>query len=174
VILAESIEKVLTYVDRVSEWVGKATSYLILLLTAVISYEVVLRYGFNAPTIWAQETSTYIFGAFFMLGGAYVMRHEGHVRVDIVYSRLSPRGRAIVDIITFPIFFFLFLGILVMEGTRMAVWSWSIWEHTQSPWSPPIYPLKTVIPVAALMLFLQGAARYIRDILFLVKNRSSQ
>jgi TRAP-type mannitol/chloroaromatic compound transport system permease small subunit len=171
VISEERIEKVLIYIDQVSEWTGKATSYLILLLTGVITYEVVLRYGFNAPTIWAQETSTYIFGAFFMLGGAYVMHHDGHVRVDIIYSRLSPRGRAITDLITFPIFFFLFLGILVIEGTNMAIWSWSIWEHTQSPWSPPIYPLKTVIPVAALLLVLQGAARYIRDVLVLVKNR---
>jgi TRAP-type mannitol/chloroaromatic compound transport system permease small subunit len=168
---ADSIEKALSHIDRVSEWTGKATSYLILLLTAVITYEVVLRYGFNSPTIWAQETSTYIFGAFFMLGGAYVMRHDGHVRVDIIYSRLSPRRRAIVDLITFPIFFFLFLGILVTEGTGMAIWSWTIWEHTQSPWSPPIYPLKTVIPVAALLLLLQGIARYIRDIMVLVKNR---
>lgn len=171
---AEKIEKVLTYVDWVSEWTGKATSYLILLLTAVITYEVVLRYAFNAPTIWAQETSTYIFGAFFMLGGAFVMRHDGHVRVDIIYARLSPRDKAIVDLITFPIFFFLFLGILVTEGTKMAIWSWTIWERTQSPWSPPIYPLKTVIPVAALLLLLQGTARYIRDVLILVKNRRSR
>lgn len=167
-ISAEKLEKVLTYIDLVSEWTGKAASYLVLLLTAAISYEVVARYAFNAPTLWAQEVSTYLFGSFFMLGGAYVMRHDGHVRVDMVYSRLSSRRKAIVDLVTFPIFFFLFVGVLVWEGSKMAIWSWSIWEHTQSPWSPPIYPLKTVIPVAALLLLLQGIARYVQDILLLI------
>jgi TRAP-type mannitol/chloroaromatic compound transport system permease small subunit len=171
VISAEKLEKVLTYIDLVSEWTGKATSYLVLVLTGTVTYEVVCRYAFNAPTIWAQESSTYLYGAFFMLGGAYVLLHDGHVRVDIFYSRLSQRGKAIVDLITFPVFFFLFVGILVWEGGKMAIWSWSIWEHTQSPWSPPIYPLKTVIPVASLLLFLQGLARYIRDIRFLVNER---
>jgi len=131
----------------------------------------VCRYVFDAPTIWAQETSTFLYGAFFMLGGAYVFLIDGHVRVDIFYTRFSRRGKAIVDLITFPIFLFLFLGILVWEGGKMAIWSWSIWEHTQSPWSPPIYPLKTVIPVASLLLLLQGIARYVRDLLFLVKER---
>ena len=170
-ISAEKLEKVLTYIDLVSEWTGKATSYLVLLLMAAISYEVVCRYVFSAPTLWAQEVGTYLYGAFFMLGGAYVMWKDGHVRVDVLYSRLSPKGRVIVDLITFPFFFFLFVGILVWEGGKMAIWSWSIWEHTQSPWSPPIYPLKTVIPVASLLLLLQGLARYVRDIRFLFQER---
>ena len=172
-ISAEKLEKALRYVDRVSEWTGKATSYLVLLLTMAICYEVVCRYVFDAPTLWAQEVSTYLFGAFFMLGGAYVMWKDGHVRVDIVYGRLSERGKAIVDLITFPIFFFLFMGILVWEGGKMAIWSWSIWEHTQSPWSPPIYPLKTIIPLAALLLLLQGARRFIDDILIIMHKRIS-
>ena len=167
----EKLGKVLKFVDGMSEWTGKAASYLVLLLTAAISYEVVARYVFNAPTLWAQEVATYLYGSFFMLGGAYVMRHDGHVRVDIFYSRLSSRGKAIIDLITFPVFFFLFVGVLVWEGSNMAIWSWSIWEHTQSPWSPPIYPLKTVIPVAALLLLLQGIARYVHDILLLIGER---
>lgn len=167
------LDKLLKRIDRMSEWTGKATSYLVLLLTTAISYEVVCRYVFDAPTLWAQEVSTYLFGAFFMLGGAYVMWKDGHVRVDIVYGRLSERGKAIVDLITFPIFFFLFMGILVWEGGKMAIWSWSIWEHTQSPWSPPIYPLKTIIPLAALLLLLQGARRFIQTILIIMHKRRS-
>lgn len=167
----EKIDGLLKFIDRMSGWTGRATSYLVLLLSGVVMYEVVCRYVFNAPTIWAQETSTFLYGAFFMLGGAYVFLIDGHVRVDIFYTRLSRRGKAIVDLISFPIFFFLFIGILVWEGGKMAIWSWSIWEHTQSPWSPPIYPLKTVIPVAALLLLLQGIARYVRDVLFMINER---
>ncbi|MGQ9694261.1 MAG: TRAP transporter small permease subunit [Thermodesulfobacteriota bacterium] len=164
----------LSFVDKLSEWTGKVTSYLVLLLTGTISYEVICRYALNAPTLWAQEVSTYIYGSFFMLGGAYVMLKDGHVRVDIFYSRLSTRGKAIIDLISFPIFFFLFIGILVWEGSKMAIWSWSIWEHTQSPWSPPIYPLKTVIPVAALLLLIQGLKRYILSIQMLLGGRRSK
>lgn len=161
----------LSFIDKMSEWTGKATSYLVLLLTGAISYEVVSRYIFNAPTLWAQEVSTYIYGTFFMMGGAYVMLKDNHVRVDILYTHLSPKGKAIVDLITFPLFFFLFVGILVWEGSKMAIWSWSIWEHTQSPWSPPIYPLKTVIPLASGLLFLQGLNRFLKSIFQLFLKR---
>jgi TRAP-type mannitol/chloroaromatic compound transport system permease small subunit len=106
-----------------------------------------------------------------MLGGAYVMAKDSHVRVDIFYSRLSPKGKAILDLITFPIFFFLFIGVLVWEGSKMAIWSWSIWEHTQSPWSPPIYPLKTVIPVASFLLLLQGLKGYILNVQLIFRKR---
>jgi len=163
--------RMLKWVDRLSEWTGRAASYLVLLLTGTISYEVVCRYVFNAPTLWAQETSSYLYGSFFMLGGAYVMSLDRHVRVDIFYARLSPKGRALVDLITYPFFFFLFVGVLVWEGGKMAIWSWSILEHTQSPWSPPIYPLKTIIPLSALLLLLQGIARYVRDIYALFNER---
>lgn len=169
----EKSSRFLCFIDKVSEWTGKATSYLVLLLTGAISYEVICRYIFNAPTLWAQEVSTYIYGTFFMMGGAYVMLKDNHVRVDIIYSRLSPKSRAIVDLVTFPIFFFLFVGILVWEGSKMAIWSWSIWERTQSPWSPPIYPLKTVIPVASGLLLLQGFNRFLRSIYHLFRKRRS-
>lgn len=171
---AQKIAGLLKFIDRMSEWTGKAASYLVLLLTGTISYEVVCRYVFNAPTLWSQETSSYLYGSFFMLGGVYVMSLDRHVRVDIFYSRLSLKGKAIVDLITFPIFFFLFIGVLVWEGGKMALWSWSIWEHTQSPWSPPIYPLKTVIPLSALMLLLQGIARYVRDVFVLFNERKNR
>ncbi len=170
--MGENLDKLFKFVDRLSEWTGKVTSYLVLLLTGAISYEVICRYVFNAPTLWAQEVSTYLYGSFFMLGGAYVMLKDNHVRVDIFYSRISYRAKALVDIITFPIFFFLFVGILVWEGSKMAIWSWSIWEHTQSPWSPPIYPLKTVIPVASLLLLLQGVKKFIQSIQAFNRKRS--
>jgi len=169
----EKFSSILNFIDKMSEWTGKATSYLVLLLTCAISYEVICRYVFNAPTLWAQEVSTYIYGTFFMMGGAYVMLKDNHVRVDILYSRLSQRGKAIIDLITFPLFFFLFIGVLVWEGSKMAIWSWSIWEHTQSPWSPPIYPLKTVIPVASGLLLLQGLNRFLKGISYLFQKRRS-
>ena len=99
--------RVLHFIDNVSEWSGKIFSFAGLVLVGVVLSEVTCRYLLNNPTEWVYETSLYIFGAMFMIGGAYTLLHGGHVNVDIVHTRLSPRARAITDIVTF-VFFFIF------------------------------------------------------------------
>jgi TRAP-type mannitol/chloroaromatic compound transport system permease small subunit len=151
--------------DTISEWAGKLFSWLILPLVAALFYEVVARYAFNAPTVWAWDMSYMLYGALFMLGAAYTLRLEGHVRVDVFYRLLRPRWRAVIDLLLYLIFFFPAMIVLLKYGMDYAWYAWSIQERAAvSPWRPPIYPLKTVIPVAAFLLLLQGVAQWVRSL----------
>ncbi len=157
------MERFLGFIDKLNEWVGRIFSILCLFMVAVIMLEVVLRYVFNNPTRWAHETSAMLFGAYFILTGGYLLRHRGHVNMDIFYNRLSLRGRAILDLCSAP-FFFIFCGLILWEGGRMALASLLIFENTTSVWGPPWYPLKLTIPLGALLILLQGLAKFIRDL----------
>jgi len=133
-------------------------------------WEVILRYAFNAPTIWAHEVSGHIFAAYSVLGGAYVLLVNEHVRSDVIYARFSPRGRAIFDLVTFPLFFML-LGIILVEGAEMALRSIEVREITVSFLRSPVYPVKTCIPIAAFLMLLQGLAHFIRALALVITGR---
>jgi len=111
---------VLSTAENINHWAGQITLYL-----------VVLRYIFNSPTIWAFEVSNFLFGGIIILGGGYLLLHKGHVSVDIIYNRLSVRGKAILDLCTAPLFF-LFVGVLMWQGIDMFWTSLSRWEHSPS------------------------------------------
>ena len=117
--------------------------------------------------MWGTELTQLTFGVYVILSGGHIMRWGGHVNVDILYSRFSSKGKNIIDIITF-LLFFLFCGMMVLYGGSLAWESLSYWEHSNSAWGPPIYPIKLMIPVGALLLLLQGFAKLIRDILMLI------
>lgn len=99
-----------------------------------------------------------------MLGGAYTLLHGSHVKMDVLYVRLSTRGRAILDIVTFAVFLF-FVVILIWKSGHMAVKSFEIMEKTESAWGPIIWPARITITVGAFLLLLQGMAKFIRDII---------
>lgn len=159
----QKIDAALRVVDHISEWSGRLISFLVFPLVLMVVYEVTLRYLFSAPTLWAHDLSCMIFGTIFLIGGAYTLRHDAHVNVDILYRRLSPRGQAILDLFTY-VFFFIFCGALFWKGIGMAIRSWQLLEVTQSLGHIPVYPAKTIIPLAALLILLQGGAKYIRSI----------
>ncbi|MFO7738177.1 MAG: TRAP transporter small permease subunit [Desulfatiglandaceae bacterium] len=156
------MRRVLHAIDTVSEWSGKLVSMLILFMTGVLFLEVMLRYLFNAPTIWAHELTVHLFGSYSVLAGAYVLLHHEHISVDIIYSLFSPRVRAMIDSVTY-LLFFLFIVLLLRYGIMTA---WRAVELRQtvspSPWGSPIWPLKLTIPVAALLMLAQGLAHFIR------------
>lgn len=152
---------VLSGIDAISEWSGKLVSVLILFMMVVLLTEVTLRYVFNAPTIWAHETSQHMFGAYSVLAGAYVLLHFQHVRVDVIYARFSPRGRAIADSITY-LLFFLFCGLMLKYGIDIATTAVKVKETTITYWHSPVYPAKCCVPLAAFLILLQGLAHYIR------------
>jgi TRAP-type mannitol/chloroaromatic compound transport system permease small subunit len=154
--------KSLRFIDSLSDKSGKVVSLLIYGVLGTLVFEVFARYLFNRPTIWAHETSTFFFGAYFMLGAAFCLRREGMITVDIIYGRLSRRTQAWMNMGTF-LFFLAVCLVLIWLGGKDAIYSWSVWEHTNTTWEPPLYPFKTVIPVAAFLLLLQGIARFIRD-----------
>jgi len=157
-------------IDAINERAGKAISILVVCMTGILCWEVILRYAFNAPTIWAHEVSCHIFAAYSVLGGAYVLLVNEHVRSDVVYARFSPRGRAILDLVTFPLFFML-LGIILVEGIPMALSSIEVREVTVSFLHSPVYPIKTCIPIAAFLMLLQGLAHFIRALALVITGR---
>lgn len=160
---------VLHFIDLLSEWIGKASAFLVLALSFVIGYEVVARYLFNRPTIWAHELSAMVFGAYIVLGGAYLLSAGRHVNMDLIYGILSPRKKALIDIITFW-FFALFCVALVWKGGDTAWHSIMVREQARTTWSPPLYPIRLVLPIGAFLLLLQGVAKFIRDAITLAKG----
>ena len=161
----------LTGIDGVSEWSGKILRVLIFVMIFVLIYEVTSRYLFKAPTFWAHETTQHLFGFYSVLAGAYVLLHFEHVKVHVIYERLSSRAKAIIDSIT-SLIFFLFVVAMLVYGWRMAWHSLMIMEVSETPFAPPMYPLKLAIPVAAFLILLQGLAHFIRSLHMAIKGKS--
>lgn len=157
-------------IDTISDKTGKGVSFLILFLALALVYEVVARYVFNRPTQWAHEFGMFMFGTACMLVGAYVLLHKAHVNLDILYARVTRRKQAILDLITAPVFFFVMV-LIIWHSTDFALNSWKMLEISSSPWHPPYYPIKTIIPIAALLLLLQGVVKFTRDLFFVIHGR---
>jgi TRAP-type mannitol/chloroaromatic compound transport system permease small subunit len=156
------LNSIIRTIDGVNRWVGEILSYFLFLMFGLLMLEVLLRYIFNAPTVWANELSQFVFGSYAVLSGGYILLGGGHVNVDIVYSHLSVKRKAALDIST-SILFFLFCGLLLYFGSAMAFESLITLEHSQSAWDPPIYPVKLMIPLGALLVILQGLSKLILD-----------
>jgi TRAP-type mannitol/chloroaromatic compound transport system permease small subunit len=162
------VTRYLVIQDGLSEFVGRAISWLTLAMIAVLMLEIIARYFLNAPTIWAHETSTMLYGAFCMLAGAYTLRHRGHVRSEVLYGLLNKRGKAFFDTIIFAIGLVV-LGVFFKMAVGFAADSWAVREYSnKSIWQPAIYPIKTVIPVAVGLVILQNIAELLRSILTLL------
>jgi TRAP-type mannitol/chloroaromatic compound transport system permease small subunit len=158
-------------VDRLSEWIGKASAWLIPLLIAELVYDTVARYIFNAPTEWSYDISYMLYGAAFMGGAAYTLLRNENVRIEIIYEKVSPRSRALIDAIGYVIFFFPSMGALLYFGTEFTIKSWQILETSgESMWSPPIYPFKAVIPVTVFFLTIEGIVQFASCLGALVKG----
>jgi len=164
------VNSLLFLIDEISKWTGRVVSFLIVILTFLICYEVIARYLLNRPTIWVHESSSMLFGAYIILGGAYTLYMGGHVNMDVVYGRLLPKKKALIDVFTFWIFL-LFCGSLIWMGGDSAWRSLKNFEHSGSLWNPPIYPFKLVLPLGVFLLFLQGLAKFIRDLMVIFKER---
>jgi TRAP-type mannitol/chloroaromatic compound transport system permease small subunit len=160
------MKRFLFFIDSLSLWVGKAFAWLILVLTLGISYEVLVRYVLRAPTTWAFDFSYINYGALFLMAGAYALSRNGHVRADVLYRLWSPRKQASMDLVLYIIFFLPAVGAFMYSGYIYAAMSVRFQEVSIfSPAGVPIFPLKTLIPITGLLLFLQGIAEIIRCIL---------
>ena len=163
--------RVLGFVDRVSLWSGKVLAYVLFPLIGVLVYGVIRRYVFNSPVIWTHELSLFMFGGIGVLVGAALLQRGAHIKVDIAYNRLSLRGRAVVDAITGLLLLY-FIIVLLWQGAEFALYSIAITEHTSSVWGPVVYPFKTVIPIAAFLILLQGLAKFTRDLIFAIRGKA--
>lgn len=160
------MNRILHGIDRISTWVGKAFAWCILLLTAAMAYEVFSRYVMGAPTEWAFDASYMLYGALFMMAGAYTMARNGHVRGDFIYRKWRPRTQAWVDLATLLLFFFPGILALIYAGFGFAKLSWLMNEHSAaSPNGPPVYQFKTLIPITGVLMLLQGLAEVARCVI---------
>jgi len=164
------IKKFLLAIDKTNRLIARGVSWTILLIIAATIYEVIMRYVFTSPTVWVFEFNYLLHGVYFMLLGAYTFAVGGHVRVDIVQNRLSPRASAIVDLVTAPIVF-IFLGLMIWYGGVFAMNSFGFRETLSTAWAPPVWPVKMVMPIAATMVALQAVAKFIRDLHLAVTGR---
>ena len=162
----------LKIIEHISDKSGKVMSMLIFAMMGVLLFEVISRYVFNVPTFWVHETTRYIFGSYILIAGVYTLRHRAHVSVDILYRHFSERQKAIVDLAT-SVFFYLFCGVLLWKGVDMTYNSWIVWETSSTPWGPPLVPLKIWIPIAALLILLEGTAKFIRDFITAITARET-
>ena len=162
------MSRLLETIDFISEWSGKFAGFLILPVIGVITYEVVARYGFDAPTLWSAEVVTFLVGPLYIFGGVYTLYVRGHINVDPLYNLLSGRGRTITRItLHFPLFA-LYIGIMLWSGTDFAWGSIMENERSGSGWNPIIWPIKVVLPVGVLLMMLQGLSQFIHDIRILL------
>jgi TRAP-type mannitol/chloroaromatic compound transport system permease small subunit len=162
------MKRVLDIIDNISEYTGKICRWAIVLLALVMCYEVFSRYVFGKPTIWSFEISVMLYAFYFMMNASYALLYKSHVSIDIFYEKLSKRGKALLDIISSSMFFFPFLIVILIHGTEFAADAWKILERSWSNFAPPLYPIKTVVPVFAFLLLLQGFALLYRNFQILI------
>jgi len=166
------MDRLLFTIDGISAWVGKAFAWCIMIMTLGVSYEVFVRKILSSPTSWAFDISYIMYGTLFMMAGAYTLSRDGHVRGDVIYRLLPTRAQATIELILYFLFFFPAVLTLIYAGGDYAMESWSYnmgsgEVSVMSPAGVPISPFKTVMPVAASFLFLQGIAETIRCIVCL-------
>jgi len=160
------MQKLLLFVDKVSTWVGQAFSWLIVALTLHITWEVYSRYVLDHPRAWAFDAMIMMYGTLFMMAGAYTLAKNGHVRGDVIYGYFTPRAQAILDLTLYIVFFIPGIVALTYAGYFYAAESWAINEHSNiTAEGPPVYPFKTVIPLAGAFVLVQGIVEIIRCII---------
>ena len=151
------------FADLLSAWVGKAFAWCIVVMACGVGYEVFVRYVLGSPTSWALDVSFIMYGTLFMMGGAYTLAKNGHVRGDFIYRTWRPRTRARVDLILYFLFFFPGVLALIFAGLKYATRSWGFGEVSiNSPAGIPVYQFKSVIVAAGILLFIQGIAQVMR------------
>ncbi|MDO8449762.1 MAG: TRAP transporter small permease subunit [Rhodoferax sp.] len=162
------MQKLLLAIDRISTFIGQAFSWLIVALTFMISWEVFSRYALDNPHPWAFDVMSMMYGSLFMMAGAYTLSKNGHVRGDVLYGFFPPRLQAGLDLALYILFFIPGVVALAWAGYNYAADSWAINEHSNiTANGPPVYPFKTIIPLAGAFLLAQGLVEIVRCIVCL-------
>jgi TRAP-type mannitol/chloroaromatic compound transport system permease small subunit len=160
------MQKVLLFVDKVSTWIGQAFSFTIVLLTVHVSWEVFSRYALDNPRAWAFDGMIMLYGTLFMMAGAYTLAKNSHVRGDVLYGFFRPRTQASWDLLLYIVFFIPGVFALTYAGYFFAAESWAMHETSNiTAEGPPIYPFKTILPLAGAFLLLQGIVEIFRCVI---------
>jgi TRAP-type mannitol/chloroaromatic compound transport system permease small subunit len=166
------MQKLLLTIDKISTFIGQSFSWLIVALTFMISWEVFSRYVLDHPHSWAFDVMIIMYGTLFMMAGAYTLAKAGHVRGDVLYGFFEPRTQATIDLILFIVFFVPGVFALTYAGYYFAAESWAVNEHSSITASgPPIYPFKTMLPLAGAFLLLQGIVEIIRCVICIQQGK---
>ena len=162
------MQKLLLFIDKLSTWVGHAFSFFIVGLTLLISWEVFSRYVLDHPHPWAFDAMIMLYGTLFMMAGAYTLAKNGHVRGDVLYGFFPPRLQAGLDLTLYLLFFIPGVVAFVWAGYNYAAESWAMNEHSNiTSDGPPVYPFKTIIPIAGAFILVQGIVEIIRCVICL-------
>lgn len=159
------MQLIIRLIEGLTEAVGGVAALIVVPLTLATCYEVFARYLFNAPTIWAYELGYTLMGIHFLLGGALTLKRQAHIRIDLIYANLSPRGQARIDL---TLYLLLVVPALWLLTNRLGSYAWEAFssgETTgQSAWNPPIWPLRFLITAAFILLLLQVIAECLKCI----------
>jgi TRAP-type mannitol/chloroaromatic compound transport system permease small subunit len=159
-----ALVRIVRAIDGLALWSGRIFCWLVIPLVVGLTYEVIARYLFHAPTIWAYDVAYMLYGSLFMLGAGYTLYRGGHIRTDIFYQNWSVRTRGTVDALLYLFLFFPGIALFFWMGLQEALQSWDIREVSDaSPWRPIIYPFKAVIPISLLLLMIQGVSELIKS-----------
>jgi TRAP-type mannitol/chloroaromatic compound transport system permease small subunit len=150
-------------VTSLNRWVGATVAWLILVIFVLLIVDVTMRYAVGRPSIWTSEMAQLVFGFYAVIGGGYLLAERAHVNVDIFYGRFSRQRKAVVDVAT-SVLFFMFVAVLIFQSSSMAYESVEKLETSQSIWHPQIWPVKLAIPIAGVLILLQGLVRLWSDI----------
>jgi len=165
------MEKIFRFVDKTSTLVGKWASFLVVILTLAIGYDITVRYLFAIPNFWAYDMTIMLYGSYAILGAAYCHSRNGHVRMDLFYGKLSLRGQAIMDAICYLFLFFPLFLVLLWKCGDHAIWSLTSGERSSaSAWRPLMGPFKIAIVVGLLLFFMQGLVDFLRKVIFIFKG----
>lgn len=154
--------RLLQLIDNINELTGRVISVSAIIISVIVVLDVIARSVFSQPTSWAFDITKQLYALHFMLLGGYALRHGSHVTVDILTERFSATVRRWIALFGYLIFFLPFIYVLTAYSYRMAERSWMSWEKTWGVAEIPVYPIKTVIVIAAVLLLLQGVAEMVR------------
>lgn len=151
------------YIDSMNRAAGRVVAYMVLVMIAILLFETVSRTVFNSPRIWTVETAQFVMAAYYLLGGGFTLLIGGHVRMDLLYDRLSAKRRAIIDAITFS-FAALYLAVLLQGGIAATQYALRYGQSSFTPWGPPIAPIKIIMTIGITMMLLQMVSLFIKDL----------
>ena len=164
------MRRFVTIIDAISAWVGKILSFLMVPCVVVVIWEISMRYIFHLPTLWASETILFLTAYVTVLGAAWTLLEKRHVKIDLIWEKFSPRGRAIADAITF-LFFALYMVMMIWASYKFASQSIGMREGSGTPWNPPVYHMKAAFTISLVLLLLQGISKFVRNLYFVFKGK---
>lgn len=164
------LRSALRFVDGISYRVAFIASFIMAIWLPITVFDTIMRYFFRQPTMWAYELSGLLFGPFWLLGGAYVLSRNEHVSFELFHNKMSLRGQAITDVITYTLFFF-YCGMILIFGWEHFMLAVVKNQHTSSIWAPPLAPFWFAIPLGTALILLQGIAKYVRDLYAAITGR---